>query len=80
MISNTTQFTESVVMNIAKELKIGLLPIRKKLRMIKPGYSIRTRVDYVSPKKLNHINQVFTIEKVLSKMDVEPAYSPYIII
>ena len=41
---------------------------------------IRTRVDYVSPKKLNHINQVFTIEKVLSKMDVEPAYSPYIII
>ena len=32
-----------------------------------------------SPKKLNHINQVFTIEKVLLKMDVEPAYSPYII-
>lgn len=79
MISNITQFTESVVMNIVKELEIGLLPIRQKLRTMKPGYSIHACVDYVSPKKLNHINPVFTIEKVLLKMDVEPAYSPYII-
>ena len=71
---------DGLTFTIAKEFEIGLLPIRQKLRTIKPGYSIRTRIDYVSPKKSNHLNQVFAIEKVLSKMDVEPAYSPYIII
>ena len=79
LISKTTQFTDSVVMNVAEEFRIGLLPIRQKLRKIKPGYSIHTHIDYISPKKLNSINKKFTMEKVLSTMDVEPAYSPYII-
>lgn len=80
MISKTTQFTESVVEVLAKDLEMGVLPIKQKLRNIKHGYFIRAHVDYICPKKLNHINKKFTMEKALSKMDVEPAYSPHIII
>lgn len=80
MISRTTRFTESVVMNVAKELKYELLPIRQMLRAIPPGYSVHAHVDYISPQKLNQINRRYTMQKVLAGMEAEPKYCPYITI
>jgi len=75
MIKNTTIFTETVVSNETGEIPID--EVRREFK--KRGYTIRRKNPYISDKKLQRINKIYSMDKIIDVTKLQPISAPMLI-